>query len=95
MGSGALTLAVLRYLGDQDTGSYPAVILRYLLDNRNQYVMLPDNVLAACRITFAYYAVSFDTCEDGGQKLVRFKGRAAESVVYSIDDEHGLMVVRG
>jgi len=90
-----MVLASIRYVGDADPASYPAVIIRYLIDNRGTFVVLTEQIIAAVREQFNYYGVEADVDLAGRFQLRSFKGRPAEALTYTIDAEHGLFVVRG
>lgn len=89
---GGTIIAAVRYLGDQDAGSYPAVILKFLIDHRSEFVVLQDVTIAAVRETFNYYGVEADQDEVGRYRLQSVKGHS--NVCYEIDQQHGLLIVR-
>jgi hypothetical protein len=89
---GGKILAVIRYLGDHDAGSYPAVILKFLMDHRHEFVVLQDVTISAIRETFNYYGVEADQDDAGRYRLQGVKGQ--ENVRYEVDQQHGLLIVR-
>lgn len=87
-------VASLRYSGNDAAGSYPASIIRFLLDNRDSFVVLSEETIAAVREAFNYYNVEADVNKEGLYRIRKIKGRDAVKLKYDVDEQSGLLILR-
>lgn len=89
-------VASLEYRQHQpsDAASYPATVLRFLLDHQHEYVVLQDATIAAVREVFNYYEIEADLNDRGQYRVRRIKGQDVERLRYEVDDANNLLLIR-
>ena len=87
-------VAAMRFRGATDPESYPASIVKFLIDHRDEFVVLQDAVLEAVRADFNYYKIEAEIDGSGRYRLLSVKNRPAAQLAYEIDEPNGLFLIR-